>query len=205
MIRRTARVLAVLAASLAAGSCSGDEAEPAGTATPTRPTTHVEAGGPAPTSQLSVSGGGQQSAVEVRVGQVLSQLEATQRSEGTVITLPERVLFDFDRANLKPDAATTLDQVAEVVTFYADARVSITGHTDSMGSDGYNDDLSRRRAEAVRDDLVTRHRVSPRRLEAVGVGKRQPVAPNTRPDGSDDPAGRQQNRRVEIVLLGVRR
>jgi photosystem I P700 chlorophyll a apoprotein A2 len=115
------------------------------------------------------------------------------------------VLFDFDRAELKPDATGTLERIAEVLRFYGSAPVSIRGHTDSIGPDAYNDDLSRRRALAVRDYFVGKHRIDPARLQAVGHGKRRPVVPNTRPDGSDDPAGREKNRRVEVVIEGVRR
>ncbi len=160
---------------------------------------------PRPTSRISTEGGGQTSDIQVQVERILTSLDARASSEGTVITLEERVLFDFNRADLKPEATAALQQVAEVLRFYATAPASIRGHTDSIGSDAYNDDLSRRRALAVRSHLVDTARIDAARLEAVGLGKRQPVAPNTRPDGSDDPAGRQTNRRVEIVIQGVRR
>jgi outer membrane protein OmpA-like peptidoglycan-associated protein len=160
--------------------------------------------GPQPTSGVSVSSEDIRSSVEVRVGQILSELDTSQRPEGTVITLPERVLFDFDKADLKPEAAATLDKIVEVVNFYGRAPVAIRGHADSRGSESYNLDLSNRRAAAVRDYLVGKG-VDQGRLEAVGLGKSQPVAPNTNPDGSDNPAGRQQNRRVEVVVEGVER
>ena len=156
------------------------------------------------TSSVSVSRQEIRSSVEIRVGEILSELDTSQRAEGTVITLPEPVLFDFDRADLKPEAAATLDKVAEVVTFYGTAPVAIRGHTDSVGSDRYNLELSRRRARAVHDYLVGKG-VDAGRLEAVGLGKSQPVASNTNPDGSDNPSGRQQNRRVEVVVKGIQR
>lgn len=183
-------------AALAVG-CSGSSSRSQGPSEPDRP-------GPEPTSGVSVSSEDIRSSVEVRVEQILSELETSQRSEGTVITLPERVLFDFDRADLKPDAGPVLDKIAEVVAFYGDAAVSVRGHTDSVGSDRYNLDLSDRRATVVRDHLVGKG-VDAGRLEAVGLGKSQPVAANTNPDGSDNPEGRQQNRRVEVVIKGVRR
>lgn len=163
----------------------------------------VVSSGPPLTSQVMAGGGGAASTVEVRVRQILTDLQAKTTPEGTVITLPERVLFDFDQAMLRPDASASLDRIAEVARFYATAPVSIRGHTDGVGTDAYNDDLSRRRATAVRDALARQPGIDASRLEAVGLGKRQPVVPNTRPDGSDDPAARQQNRRVEVVVKGV--
>ncbi|MBW3649121.1 MAG: OmpA family protein [Actinobacteria bacterium] len=156
-------------------------------------------------TEVSIQSEQTRSQVEVRVQQILTDLQAEDSPEGTVITLPERVLFDFDRADLKAEAAARIDQVAEVVRFYRDARITIRGHTDSVGADAYNQTLSERRAEAVRRDLVERHSIPAARLVAVGFGERFPVAPNTNPDGSDNPAGREQNRRVEIVVEGVHR
>lgn len=165
----------------------------------------VTSGGPGITSQVSTEGGGAKSEVAVRVEKILTQLEATTTPEGTVITLPEGVFFDFDRAEVKPEAGPTLEQITDVLKFHVAAPVSIRGHTDSIGSDAHNDDLSRRRALAVRSQLVDRYGIDGSRLEAVGLGKREPAVPNTRPDGSDDPAGREKNRRVEVVIEGVRR
>lgn len=155
------------------------------------------------TTVRTEGGSGAATTVEVRVREILTELDATTTPEGTVVTLPEQVLFDFDQAVLRPEASATLDDLAEVIAFYADRPVSIRGHTDARGSDEYNQDLSQRRALAVRDDLVQRHGIDQARLEAVGFGETQPVAPNERPDGSDDPEGRQRNRRVEVVVAGA--
>lgn len=103
-----------------------------------------------PTTEVEIGGQPQQTSVEIRVGDILSDLKATQTSEGTVISLPEKVLFEFDKADLKPEAAAQLDQIAEVLKFYSSAPVSIRGYTDSRGSDAYNLDLSQRRADAVK-------------------------------------------------------
>lgn len=146
---------------------------------------------------------GARSEVRARVRDILSRLDTSTTPEGTVISLPERVLFDFDRAELRAEAAPTLAQVAQVVRFYQDAAVSIRGHTDDVGDEAYNDDLSRRRAEAVAERLESAHGVDPARLEVVGLGERQPVAPNALPNGADSPEGRSKNRRVEIVIQGV--
>jgi outer membrane protein OmpA-like peptidoglycan-associated protein len=108
------------------------------------------------------------------------------------------VLFDFDRAEVRTGAEPAL---AELTQRIADAHkaVMIEGHTDAVGTDTYNQGLSERRALAVRSALI--HRGLPlTQLNVRGFGKSRPVAPNAYPDGSDDPDGRQRNRRVEVVI-----
>ena len=107
-------------------------------------------------------------------------------------------LFDFDRAEVRPEADVALEEVAERIVA-AHKRVTVEGHTDSKGSDGYNQTLSERRATAVRLALIDRG-VSDARLIIRGFGKSRPIVPNQHPDGSDDPDGRQKNRRVEVVI-----
>lgn len=209
------RRAALLLAAVALAACTDPPGEPP--ADPPSVSTVVSEGpSEAPRSSITVSsepvpqttiqtegGSGAVSTIEVRVREILTELEATTTPEGTVVTLPEQVLFDFDQAVLLPEAAATLDDLAEVIGFYADRPVSIRGHTDARGSDEYNQDLSQRRAAAVRDYLVQQHAIDAARLEAVGFGETQPVAPNELPDGSDNPEGRQRNRRVEVVVTGA--
>ncbi len=76
----------------------------------------------------------------------------------------------------------------------------ISGHTDSKGSEEYNQKLSEKRAESVKKWLIENAGVNPKIIEISGYGESRPVAPNTNPDGSDNPEGRQKNRRVEIVI-----
>lgn len=152
-------------------------------------------------SDKGAAGGDQ----EARVGEILSDLQTSQSAEGTVITLPENILFDFASAKLKPEAPAQLDRIAEVLKFYDTAPVSIRGYTDSTGSEGANLDLARRRAESVNAYLTGGPAIEPGRLTATGLGEQDPVAPNENPDGSDNPEGREQNRRVEIVVEGVSR
>lgn len=117
-------------------------------------------------------------------------------------SLPDRVLFDYDRHELHADAGPILNDLAEVITYFVAARVQVNGHTDSRGLDDYNQRLSERRARSVVDHMLGAG-VEPERLTARGFGEARPVAPNARPDGSDDPDGRAQKRRVEIVIEGV--
>ncbi len=116
------------------------------------------------------------------------------------IEMSADVLFDFDKANIKPAAEPALANVATVVQGYPRAAVKIEGHTDAKGSDAYNQKLSERRAIAVQDWLKKREGLKGVRFSTQGLGAKKPVAPNTKPNGADDPEGRQKNRRVEIVV-----
>jgi len=116
------------------------------------------------------------------------------------IDLAADVLFDFDKAELRAEASDALKKVADVIREKARGPVRIDGYTDSKGSDSYNQGLSQRRAEAVRKWLVEKEGLKTVSFQTAGHGAKDPVAPNTKPDGSDDPEGRQKNRRVEIVV-----
>ena len=115
---------------------------------------------------------------------------------GTLIRLNSEVLFDFDKATLRPAADKIMDQLAGALKG-VNSQVRIEGHTDAKGDDAYNQDLSERRAEAVVTALKQRSVTGA--LEAAGFGEGRPIAPNTK-GGKDYPAGRQLNRRVEIVI-----
>ncbi|POR11652.1 OmpA family protein [Diaphorobacter sp. LR2014-1] len=129
---------------------------------------------------------------------LLVELQAQPTPEQAIsIDLPADVLFDFDKAELRADAARSLDKAAELLKSYPQAPIDVVGHTDGKGGDAYNDALSQRRAAAVAAALQSR---TGRPIATRGMGKRQPVAPNTTPDGRDDPDGRQRNRRVQIVI-----
>ena len=110
------------------------------------------------------------------------------------IIVIEGVNFDFDKDTLKPRATETLDHAVTVIQQHPDMRFSISGHTDSIGSDQYNDGLSLRRANAVRNYLV-QHGVASNRLDVSSHGERISVADNA------TAAGRAKNRRVEIAPL----
>lgn len=116
------------------------------------------------------------------------------------IELPADILFDFDKADIRPSAADALKKVAALLRERAKGGVRVEGHTDSKGNAPYNQKLSERRAEAVRKWLVEREGLSNIKFVTQGFGATRPKVPNTKPDGSDDPDGRQINRRVEIVF-----
>lgn len=108
-------------------------------------------------------------------------------------------LFEFDRWTLSPQAEETLIILLPELEKAGKHPVSIEGHTDAKGADAYNDSLSEKRARTVKQWLVTRRAV-PEDATVAAYGERKPIAPNARPDGSDDPEGRQKNRRVELVI-----
>jgi outer membrane protein OmpA-like peptidoglycan-associated protein len=116
------------------------------------------------------------------------------------IELAADVLFDFDKADIRPQAADALKQAAALIRDKGKGTVRIEGHTDAKGSDAYNQKLSERRAASVRDWLVQKEGLKAVKFATQGFGARKPVAANAKPDGSDDPEGRQKNRRVEIVI-----
>lgn len=116
------------------------------------------------------------------------------------IDIAADVLFDFDKAIVKPAAQTALTQLAGVLRDKAQGVVRIEGHTDARGSEAYNLRLSNQRAEAVKAWLMGPGGLKGLTFETRGLGATQPVAPNTKADGSDDPDGRQKNRRVGVVV-----
>jgi outer membrane protein OmpA-like peptidoglycan-associated protein len=122
----------------------------------------------------------------------VNELEAELTRRGLVLTLGD-VLFDTGQATLKPGAARTVDALVTFLNENPERNVLIEGFTDSVGSDAFNLDLSQRRADAVRAALTTEG-IPGTRIRTVGFGEQYPVASN------DTPAGRQQNRRVEIVI-----
>lgn len=116
---------------------------------------------------------------------------------GFVITLDDRVLFDFDKSDIRPDASKVLDALGAALAKVEARGMEVGGHTDAKGSDDYNQSLSERRAQAVVAALCQRGVAND--IAAKGYGESKPVAPNEI-DGADNPAGRQLNRRVEIFV-----
>ncbi|HEV3459695.1 MAG TPA: OmpA family protein [Thermoanaerobaculia bacterium] len=126
--------------------------------------------------------------------QAMQALGATESALEVTVSLPADVLFDFDKAEIRPDAAAALARLATVIRAYPAGRAEIQGHTDAKGNAAYNRALSERRAEAVKRWLVEREKIAADHLATRGFGKSRPVADN----GTE--AGRQKNRRVEVVV-----
>jgi outer membrane protein OmpA-like peptidoglycan-associated protein len=131
---------------------------------------------------------------------VLQDLGAKVTAHEVKIELDADVLFDFDKYNLKPEATESLKKVSQVVQSYAQAPLLIEGHTDGMGAHAHNMKLSEDRAASVKHWLVQNAAVPENRITTRGWGETKPVAPNKNPNGTDNPAGRQKNRRVELTL-----
>lgn len=134
-------------------------------------------------------------ALRERLKEQLNMILATRDTARGLIVNMSDVLFDFNQATLKPGAKEKLAKVSGILLAYPTLHLSVEGHTDSIGSDEYNLKLSERRAGAVRDYLVS-NSINPNNIIAKGLGKADPVASN------ETAAGRQQNRRVEMVVSG---
>ncbi len=122
-------------------------------------------------------------------GDLYARLEA----DGRVAT--QGIFFDVDSDRLRPESTPTLKAIGEMLQQRPDLRLTIEGHTDSDGDDAHNLDLSERRAEAVRAFLIEAYEIDGDRLQAEGLGETVPAAPNSTPEG------KQQNRRVELVMV----
>lgn len=131
-----------------------------------------------------------------RLAVQLEEMKARKTERGMVLTLGD-VLFDTGRSDLKPGALRTLEQLTAFLVENPDRTAIIEGHTDSVGAAAFNQRLSEERAQAVQNALIERG-IAPARLSAVGFGPTKPVV------GNDTAAGRQQNRRVEVILPDVK-
>lgn len=123
---------------------------------------------------------------------LVEELKAQETERGLILTMDE-ILFDFDGSELKPGGVNAIQRLAEFLKQNPGRAVLIEGHTDAVGAEGYNVELSERRAQAVRDQLAS-FGVEESQIQTKGYGEDFPVANN------DTSAGRQQNRRVEVVI-----
>jgi len=128
----------------------------------------------------------------MQLKQQLAELQAKVTDRGLVVTFGD-VLFATGGAALKAEAAADLSNLGAFLAEYPARTVVIEGHTDSLGTQGFNDGLSQRRADAVMAYLIA-HGLNPRRIRALGKGESEPVAAN------HSAAGRQSNRRVEVII-----
>ena len=111
------------------------------------------------------------------------------------------VNFDFDKSDLTKADVAELKKAIDFVRKYPAAKVELEGHTDSKGTEEYNQKLSERRVEAVKQYLIKEGAADKARISAKGYGESKPIAPNTTKDGKDNPEGRAENRRVEILII----
>ncbi|MDH3452409.1 MAG: OmpA family protein, partial [Gammaproteobacteria bacterium] len=121
-------------------------------------------------------------------------VSVTREGDNLILNMPGNITFDTGKATLKPDFQKALDGVALVLAKYEKTMIEVAGHTDSRGSEEFNQKLSEQRAESVATALTQRN-VDNLRLDPVGYGESNPIADNS------SQAGRQTNRRVELTLL----
>jgi outer membrane protein OmpA-like peptidoglycan-associated protein len=112
----------------------------------------------------------------------------------------ENVYYDFDKADLKPESFPALDEIVRMLNTYPTMEIEMSAHTDSKGTNKYNQKLSDARARSVVAYLVSKG-IAESRLKAKGYGETMPIEPNKNADGSDNPEGREKNRRTEFKVL----
>jgi len=135
---------------------------------------------------------------ELRARTAGTDVSVTRQGDDLLLNIPSGITFAYDSADVQPTFRRTLDQVAATLAEYDQTYVDVYGHTDSTGSDAYNQALSERRARSVADYLAAQ-RVLPARIGTRGFGETQPIASN------DTPAGQAANRRVEIKIVPINR
>ncbi|MBV9009571.1 MAG: OmpA family protein [Verrucomicrobia bacterium] len=137
---------------------------------------------------------------EAEIQREQQELQNQQSGRSLSMNLSGDVLFDYDKAALKPDAEDALKKVAVVLSQFPESMVTVEGYTDSKGGKSVNMQLSQARADAVKNWLVKNGNVQEASITAKGFGEQNPAASNKNPDGSDNPAGRALNRRVSIIV-----
>ena len=136
---------------------------------------------------------------ELALEQARQEFEAQQNGRSLSMNLSGDLLFDYDKATLKPEAEQALKKVAVVLSQFPESHVTVEGFTDSKGTKARNLDLSRERAQAVKNWLV-KNGIAEANIATKGFGEGYPVAPNTNDNGGDNPIGRALNRRVSIIV-----
>lgn len=134
------------------------------------------------------------------VKNIETELNAEKVPEGIRINVPETILFDFDKYNVRAQAKPTLTKINLLLRHYKNAQIFINGHTDNQGENAYNLELSQKRAAAVKYYFINVFKVQNTRMHTKGYGKTKPISPNNNLDGSDNPVGREKNRRVELII-----
>ncbi|MBS1542781.1 MAG: OmpA family protein, partial [Bacteroidetes bacterium] len=136
----------------------------------------------------------------------LDTLLVLDRLQKDVVFELKNIYFGYDSANIRPESARELDKLVDILNDNPEIKIEMGSHTDSVGSVAFNINLSQRRAEATVNYLIKKG-IAPERMVAKGYGESKPIARNTNPDGTDNPIGRQRNRRTEFKILeiGVRK
>ncbi|MEQ9414655.1 MAG: OmpA family protein, partial [Cyclobacteriaceae bacterium] len=132
----------------------------------------------------------------------LDTLMVLDKLEKNKIFVLNNIYFDLDKSDIRSDAANELDKLVDLLTDNPEIKIELSSHTDSIASNSYNIQLSQRRAESTVAYLITKG-IAPDRLVAKGYGEEKPIARNTNPDGTDNPEGRQRNRRTEFKILEI--
>jgi len=136
---------------------------------------------------------------ELELEKARQEFEAQQNGRSLRMNLSGDLLFDYDKATLKPEAEQALKKVAVVLSQFPESHVTVEGFTDSKGTQSRNIELSRERAQAVKNWLV-KNGIAEANIATKGYGEGYPVAPNTNENGGDNPLGRALNRRVSIIV-----
>ena len=136
---------------------------------------------------------------ELALEKARQEFEAQQNGRSLSMNLSGDLLFDYDKATLKPEAEQALKKVAVVLSQFPESHVTVEGFTDSKGTESRNLHLSRERAQAVKDWLV-KNGIAEASISTKGFGEEYPVASNTSDNGTDNPLGRALNRRVSIIV-----
>lgn len=137
---------------------------------------------------------------ELDLEKARQEFQLQQSSRSLSMNLSGDVLFDYDKAALKPEAELALKKVAVVLSQFPESQVTVEGYSDAKGAAAANMQLSRERAQAVKDWLVKNGGVPAGNISTKGFGEQYPVAPNANADGTDNPLGRALNRRVSIIV-----
>lgn len=132
----------------------------------------------------------------------LDTIMVLDKLEKNKVFVLNNIYFDLDKSDIRTDAARELDKLVDLLTDNPEIKIEMASHTDSIASHAYNMQLSQRRAESTVAYLISKG-IAPDRLVAKGYGEEKPIARNTNPDGTDNPEGRQRNRRTEFKILEI--
>lgn len=132
----------------------------------------------------------------------LDTILVLDRKAKNIAFILKNIYFAYNMADINQESAKELDRLVQILEDNPDIEIEMGSHTDSVASNSYNLELSQRRAQATVDYLI-RKGIDPKRLTAKGYGEEKPIARNTNPDGTDNPVGRQKNRRTEFRILRI--